>query len=87
MEEVRKLFEAAGIRVDVDQSEEKLGYRIRAAQMQKIPYSIVIGDKERDEQLLTYRQYGSVEQITVGKDQLVAQIKAEIDKIIQLRIN
>ena len=87
MEEVRKLFEAAGIRVDVDQSEEKLGYRIRAAQMQKIPYSIVIGDKERDEQLLTYRQYGSVEQITVGKDQLVAQIKAEIDKIVQLRIN
>jgi threonyl-tRNA synthetase len=87
MEEVRKLFEAAGIRVDVDQSEEKLGYRIRAAQMQKIPYSIVIGDKERDEQLLTYRQYGSVEQTTVGKDQLVAQIKAEIDKIIQLRIN
>jgi len=87
MEEVRKLFEAAGIRVDVDQSEEKLGYRIRAAQMQKIPYSIVIGDKERDEQLLTYRQYGSVDQITVGKDQLVAQIKAEIDKIVQLRIN
>jgi threonyl-tRNA synthetase len=87
MEEVRKLFEAAGIRVDVDQSEEKLGYRIRAAQMQKIPYSIVIGDKERDEQLLTYRQYGSVEQTTVDKDQLVAQIKAEIDKIIQLRIN
>jgi threonyl-tRNA synthetase len=86
-EEIRKLFETAGIRVDVDQSEEKLGYRIRAAQMEKIPYSIVIGDKERDEQLLTYRRYGTSDQITIKKEILLAQIKAEIDKILQLRIN
>ena len=86
-EEVRKLFEASGIRVGVDQSEEKLGYRIRAAQMEKIPYSIVIGDKERDEDLLTYRRYGSSDQTTVTKTSLVDHIKAEIDKILQLRIN
>jgi threonyl-tRNA synthetase len=85
--EVKKQFEALGIRVEIDQSEEKLGYRIRQAQVEKIPYSVVIGDKERDERLLTYRLYGSQVQTTVSLQELLTLIKKEIDDVLQLRIN
>ncbi len=54
-----------GYRVEVDFREEKLGYKIREVQSQKIPYSLVLGDKEKEEGLVTYRAYGSSEQITV----------------------
>ena len=44
--EVREKLVAAGFRVDIDSREEKIGYKIREAQMQKIPYMLVLGDKE-----------------------------------------
>ena len=61
-QEIFKLLEAKGIRVEIDDREEKLGYRIREAQMKKIPYQLVLGDKERDERTVTYRQYGEQKQ-------------------------
>jgi threonyl-tRNA synthetase len=84
--EVTRLLQAKGIRVDHDQSEEKLGYRIRQAQMEKIPYSIVLGDKERDEHLVTYRPYGSQVQTTVSLDAFIEKITEEIQSILSLRI-
>ncbi len=54
-----------GIRVKLDDSNEKLGYRMRLAQINKIPFSLVIGDKEKEELLVTYRKYKSQEQITI----------------------
>ena len=79
--ELREEFEALGIRTEVDDSNEKLGYRLRNAQVNKIPYSIVIGDKEMNEGLLTYRIYGQKDQITVKKEEFIALIqKAIADK-------
>jgi len=67
-----------GIRVTKDDSNEKLGYRLRNAQIKKIPYTIVVGDNERDNKTVTYRKYGKQEQITVSYDEFVALIKKEI---------
>lgn len=75
-----KELKANKIRVRADYREEKLGYKIREAQMQKIPYQLVIGDKEVAEGLVTYREYGKQEQITVS-------VKEFIDLILSQRNN
>ena len=77
--EVFKLLEEKGIRVELDDREEKLGYRIREAQMKKIPYQLVLGDKERDERTVTYRQYGQQKATTVSLDEYVNMILEEIE--------
>ena len=65
-------------RSDIDQREEKLGYKIRDAQTQKIPYQLVIGDNEVKDQTLTYRRYGEKAQHTVPVHEFVAMIHHEI---------
>ena len=78
--EVYQLLESKGIRVELDDREEKLGYRIREAQMKKIPYQLVLGDKERDERTVTYRQYGEQKQTTVTFDEFVNMVLQQIDE-------
>ncbi|MEG0367678.1 MAG: threonine--tRNA ligase, partial [Coprobacillus sp.] len=80
--EVFKLLEDNGIRVEMDDREEKLGYRIREAQMKKIPYQLVLGDKERDEKTVTYRQYGEQKQTTVLLNEFVEMILNEVNQKI-----
>ena len=77
-QEVYRLLEEKGIRVELDDREEKLGYRIREAQMKKIPYQLVLGNKERDERTVTYRQYGEQKQTTVALDEFVDMILQQI---------
>lgn len=62
-------LKAEGFRVHLDDSNDKLGFRLRNAQINKIPYSIVIGDSERDNGTVTYRKYGEKEQTTVSKEE------------------
>ena len=64
----------------MDDREEKLGYKIREAQMQKIPYMLVIGDKEVEEGSVNIRRYGSKDSETVSFDEFLTNIKAEITK-------
>ncbi len=77
--EVFKLLEDNGIRVELDDREEKLGYRIREAQMKKIPYQLVLGDKERDEKTVTYRQYGEQKQTTLPLEEFISMILKQIE--------
>ena len=77
--EVYQLLEAKGIRVELDDREEKLGYRIREAQMKKIPYQLVLGNNERDERTVTYRQYGEQKQTTVSLDEFVDMVLKQIE--------
>ena len=60
-----------GFRATVDDSNEKLGYRLRNAQVNKIPYTLVLGDNEVNNGSVTYRKYGTQEQITVSKDEFI----------------
>jgi len=81
--EVYQLLESKGIRVELDDREEKLGYRIREAQMKKIPYQLVLGDKERDERTVTYRQYGEQKQTTVTLDEFVTMVLKQVEEKVR----
>ena len=76
--ELKSQMERLGMRVEVDDRNEKMGYKIRASQMQKIPYQIVIGDKEVEENTLTVRRYGSKEMNTMTTDDYLASVDFEI---------
>ena len=76
--ELLDLFKKEGIRVELDDSNDKLGYRLRSSQMKKIPFTLVIGDSERDNHTITYRRFGSQEQITVPVNEFLELIKEEI---------
>ena len=62
----------------MDDSNEKLGYRMRNSQMRKIPFALVLGDSERDNRTVTYRRFGAQEQITVSIDEFLKLIDDEI---------
>ena len=66
------------VNVETDYREEKLGYKIREAQTKKWCYSLVIGDKEVEGNLVTYRKHGSQEQITVTLEEFYDKILKEI---------
>ncbi|MBQ9899606.1 MAG: threonine--tRNA ligase [Acholeplasmatales bacterium] len=71
-------FKKAKIRAEVDYRDEKLGYKIREAQMKKIPYQLVIGDNEVKNGTVTYRKYGEQQQVTVSVEEFIDMIsKAE----------
>lgn len=74
-------FKKAKIRVDADYRDEKLGYKIREAQMKKIPYQLVIGDKEVENNTVTYRKYGEQNQVTVSVDEFINIIKKHNEEL------
>ena len=66
------------IRVELDDREEKVGYRMREAVLKKIPLILVLGQKEVDDKLISYRRRGSQETTTVTYDEFIKLIKEEI---------
>jgi threonyl-tRNA synthetase len=78
--EVQEKLQAEGIRVDLDQRDEKIGYKIREAQMQKIPYMLVVGDNEAKEGSVNVRKYGEQKSETVAFEDFVKMIKAEVKR-------
>lgn len=67
-----------GVRVEIDDRNEKMGYKIREAQMKKIPYQIVVGDQEVEHQEVNVRKYGSEKQESVEKDEFIWNVIDEI---------
>lgn len=78
-EEITKLLEANNIRVELDNRNEKLGYRLREAQTEKIPYTLILGDQEKENSTISYRLFGQKDTTTVSKEEFVNLIKEEID--------
>ena len=72
-------LKAAGIRVNLNDKDEKLGYRMREAQTKKIPYTLVLGDRESEANTVNYRVFGSQEQTSIDLDEFVSMIKKVID--------
>ena len=70
-------MERAGIRVEVDAREEKMGYKIREAQLQKTPYMLVVGDNEVEEGKVSVRTRDSRELISMSQDEFMNKIKEE----------
>ncbi len=76
-EQLRDELIAAGIRADVDESTESVGKKIRAGEMAKIPYLLVVGDKEIDGTELTVRVRGMKDQLALQKDAFIARVTSE----------
>ncbi|MGX7244876.1 threonine--tRNA ligase [Enterococcus quebecensis] len=76
--EVKKRLQEQGLRIEVDDRNEKMGYKIRASQTQKIPYQIVVGDKEMDEATVNIRRYGSKETDVIDLNIFVESMAADV---------
>jgi threonyl-tRNA synthetase len=66
----------AGVRVEVDERTESVGRKIRDAELQKIPYMLVIGDKEAEDGTVAVRRHGEGDQGSVGVDELAEELAA-----------
>ena len=76
--EVAKALKDKGIRADVDERNEKMQYKIRASQTQKIPYQLIVGDKEMESKSVNVRRYGIKETHTESLEAFTANILADI---------
>ena len=79
----QKIFELLNdeeIRVSYDNSKENMGKKIRQSNVMKNPYTIIIGDNERDNNLISYRKYGSEETYSMSIEEFIKFIKEEIKK-------
>ena len=77
-EKLRKAFKEAYVRVELDDRSEKIGYKIRQAQMEKVSYMLVVGDKEVEEGKVAVRKRGIGEQGTIPWEEFLANITQEI---------
>jgi threonyl-tRNA synthetase len=73
-----KYLDDSGIRVEIDERNEKLGYRIREAQMEKVPYLLVLGKNEAADGTVSYRLHGEQNSTTVSKEDFLALLKEDI---------
>ena len=73
--ELEELLRNEGFRVEMDAREEKLSYRMRESQTRKIPLTLIVGDKERDEKTISYRLFGTTETTTLSREEFVAFVK------------
>ncbi len=78
--QVQELLQAEGIRVEIDDRNEKIGYKIREAQMQKTPYMLVVGDNEVAEKAVNVRKYGEQKSEVVSFETFVEDLKMEVKR-------
>ncbi|HFQ7175117.1 TPA: threonine--tRNA ligase [Enterococcus faecium] len=76
--EIKERLQMKGLRVEVDDRNEKMGYKIRASQTQKIPYQLVVGDKELEDATVNVRRYGSKETAVEDLNIFIAAMEAEV---------
>ncbi|QHS22974.1 threonine--tRNA ligase [Virgibacillus sp. MSP4-1] len=77
--EVQDQLRRDGFRVEVDERDEKIGYKIREAQTQKIPYALVVGDKEIEQNAVNVRKYGAQDSETKELQQFVQDMKEDVE--------
>ena len=77
-EEITSLLKDNNIRVELDNRNEKLGYRLREAQTEKVPYTLILGDQEKENSTISYRLFGQKDTTTVSKCEFVKLLNEEI---------
>ena len=77
-EKVRQELAKRGFRVEVDNRNEKMGYKIRESQTQKVPYTLVLGDEEMKNGSVNVRRYGTDEEISKSLDDFIKEIDADV---------
>ena len=76
--EVCDLLDDSNVRVELDDRAEKLGYRMREGQIQKVPYLLVIGFNEQENKTVSYRLHGEADTTVLPLDEFVQKIDTEI---------
>ncbi len=77
--EVKKAFEAQGIRVEVDDRSEKVGYKIREAQLEKVPYMVILGDKDIENGTISVRARKAGDLGAMSVEEFLSRAKEEIE--------
>ena len=75
---MKEQMQALGMRVDLDTRNEKMGYKIRQSQTQKIPYQLVVGDQEVENESVTVRKYGEKKTETIPFSKFLEHITDEV---------
>ena len=75
---IKDLLEQNNLRVELDSREEKLSYKMRESQTKKIPYTLILGDKEKDTDTISYRVHGSNETITMNIQEFIEKLTNQI---------
>ena len=75
---VRDELNKRGFRAEADLRNEKLGYKIRESQTQKVPYTLVLGDKELKDKGVNVRRYGTEEEVAKSFDEFISEIKQDV---------
>ena len=78
--ELFALLQNNGMRVEMDDRDEKLGYRMRESQMKKAPFTLVIGNNERDDKTISFRRHGSQKTTTMSQNDFLSFVKKEINE-------
>ena len=73
--EIKELLIDNDIRVELDDRDEKMNYKIRESVTKKIPFTVILGDKERDNNMISYRKYGTEETKSLKTDEFITFIK------------
>ena len=77
-QKIKQILLDEDIRVEYDDRDEKIGKKIRQSNIMKNPYTLIIGDKERDNNLVSYRKYASEDTVSMSVEDFIVFIKAEI---------
>ena len=78
-DEVCELLDSKNVRVDLDDRAEKLGYRMREAQIEKVPYMLVLGFNEMEQKTVSFRLHGEKDTTVLPLDEFVDMITNEIE--------
>jgi threonyl-tRNA synthetase len=80
--DIARRMEAKGMRVTVDERNEKIGYKIRAAQLEKVPFMLVIGDKEMNENTVAVRSRKKGDMGAMSVDEFIAFAEQQIKDLV-----
>jgi threonyl-tRNA synthetase len=83
---VRDRLATAGLRVVLDERQEKIGYKIREAQLQKVPYMLVVGDREAETGTVSLRERSGGDKGATAIDEFVAAAREEIARKGQVQV-
>ena len=81
--EVQKFFDSQGVRANVDDRNEKIGRKIRDNELKRVPYMVIVGEKEAAEGLVSMRKQGGGEQATMTKEEFAKRINDEVAEMLK----
>ena len=80
---MKRYFDSVGVRATVDERNEKIGRKIRDNELKRIPYMLIVGEKEEAEGLVSVRKQGQGDQGQLKMEEFAAQLNAEVAEMLK----